>query len=917
MKNKLLLIIAFWISFFVPVHGQSQTELVGGRTTVDTRDSILDEWLTGHVFEVDTRDSIELVLSSNSISENQLAGSEIGRFSVAGGGSASYSLVSGTGSSGNSNFTLSTTGILKSSKSFDYEKSSKHSIRVRGASSGKMSVEKVFTINILDLDETPLSFALSSNSISENQLAGSEVGRFSVAGGGSASYSLVSGTGSSGNSNFTLSPDGVLKTAKSFDYERTQEHSIRVLGTASGKVPTEEDFTIKVLDEPELTFALSPSPSVVKENQPVGTEVGFFHQGSGARFPLPPSLSLAELPLKESEIKESGNAPSDPYDLPDEAFIPPPLENIYSLVDGEGATHNHLFDIRNEVLRTAAVLDFETAPILSIRVRDNVFSKAEQVFVITVEDTDEGLSFALSQRVVKENQPVGTEVGFFYQDIGGVPDAPSFAPSDLPAMKPQAHAGENHPGGNTMPDGPSILPHFSEIFTLVAGEGATHNHLFDIRNGVLRTAAVLDFETAPILSIRVKDKGFSKVEKVFKITVKDTEEPIQDEITLSNSSVMEKQPIGTEVGSLLVNGKVDSGYMFSLVGGKGGEDKAKFAVNGNILSTASVLNAAGSNSSLSIRVQAMKVSFVNGLPEFDLLDQTFTIQVQEQPATNGLVLSRDSVWEGLPVGTTLTKIGSLVNGVFVESGNEYSLTTGSGDEHNSWFTIEGNLVKANKPLDAGKTPVLHFRLVEKGTGLTQGFTLEVEKSNFIDPFKKPYEDALEILTILQGEVYDLNTTHRQNQDDLASGREENEGLQESLREKQAQLAKLEKENLGLAQREKELQGELASQEAKIVAAIERIADVNQRVSDSSARLSHLQEELATVREENESLREIAKVPHLKGWHFLPNQGWVLVDPDYYPLVYQSETNSWLTYEQGSSRPWNYYNHTTEKWEAWE
>jgi hypothetical protein len=131
------------------------------------------------------------------------------------------------------------------------------------------------------------------------------------------------------------------------------------------------------------------------------------------------------------------------------------------------------------------------------------------------------------------------------------------------------------------------------------------------------------------------------------------------------------------------------------------------------------------------------------------------------------------------------------------------------------------------------------------------------------------------------------------------------------------LAKLEKENLGLAQREKELQGELASLEAKIVAAIERIADVNQRASDSSARLSRLQEELAMVREENESLREIAKVPHLKGWHFLPNQGWVLVDPDYYPLVYQSETNSWLTYEQGSSRAWNYYNHTTEKWEEWE
>ena len=304
------------------------------------------------------------------------------------------------------------------------------------------------------------------------------------------------------------------------------------------------------------------------------------------------------------------------------------------------------------VLITAKLFDFEHAQQHSIRVGVIAPGKTptEKIFTIRVlNELEPPLpSFSLSENRVKENQPVGTEVGFFYQKLEVVPDAPSFAPVDLPEIDPQVHAAENHSGLNNLSEDSLILPQFPEIFTLVKGEGATHNYLFELRNGVLRTGAILDFETTPTLSIRVKDNGFSKAEQVFVIKVEDTEEPVQNQISLSNSSVMEKQPIGTEVGSFLINGKVDSGYMFSLVGGKGGADKEKFAVNGNVLSTVSALDA-NINSSLSIRVQAMKVSFVNGLPEFDLLDQTFQIKVNGQPVTNGLVLSRirsgkDSPW---------------------------------------------------------------------------------------------------------------------------------------------------------------------------------------------------------------------------------------------------------------------------------
>ena len=1014
MKNKLLVLSAFWIILFSPAYSQNQTELVGGRTTVDTRDSILDEWLTGRIFEVDTRDSLALALSSDSISENQPAGSEVGRFGVVGGGSATYSLVSGPGSSGNSNFTLSKTGVLKTAKSFDYEQTQEYSIRVNGSSSGKTSVNKVFTVKILDVDEIPLFIALSSRSISENQPAGSEVGRFSVAGGGSATYSLVSGSGSSGNSNFTLSPTGVLKTAKSFDYEQTQEYSIRVGAFSPGKVSTEEVFTVNLTDifepsQPQYTvdfnssveldmiwvepgrFAMGPAGKGNPEHNVTLTQ-GFYlgkyevtqeqylaltnqnpSHYEGLNRPVE-NISWNGIQSFIQTLNERDSLKITPgweYALPTEAEWEYACRagtmttyswgdqndpnHANSLASGIGETVNvgqylpndwGFFDMHGNVREWVADIykDYPTTsqidPIGGFAgdgrvTRGGSFADAVvarhrnsrnlrhshrvigfRLAFKKISLPPPALSFALSQNIVKENQPMGTEVGFFYQDLGGVPDAPFFAPSGLPEMQPQSHAGENQTGGNTMPDGPSILPHFPEIFTLAPGEGATHNHLFELRNGVLRTAAILDFETAPALSIRVKDNGFSKAEQVFAITVEDTEEPVQNEISLSNSSVMEKQPVGTEVGSFRINGKVDSGYMFSLVGGKGGADKEKFAVNGNVLSTASTLSAS-TDSSLAIRVQAMKVSFVNGLPEFDLLDQTFTIQVQEQPVANGLVLSRDSVWEGLPVGTTLTKIGSLENSAFVASSSAYSLAAGSGDDHNSWFTIEGNKVIAKQPLNSNDSPVLRFRVVENGSELSQSFRLKVQKSTISQPFRKAYENALETLKSLRNEVADLNTTHRQNEDDLITGREQNEALRKVLDTKETQLKKLKEDNLKLVGQEKELENEVVSLEAEIAAAVERISNINQKISDSSSQFSKQEQELTTIQEENETLGEISKVPHLKGWHYLPNQGWILVDPDYYPLFYQSDTNSWLSYEQGSSRPWNYYNHTTEQWESWE
>ena len=64
-----------------------------------------------------------------------------------------YSLAVGSGSSGNSFFTIDENGTLRTSKELNYEAKSNHSIRVRVSDEHNASVEKSFIITVEDMDE--------------------------------------------------------------------------------------------------------------------------------------------------------------------------------------------------------------------------------------------------------------------------------------------------------------------------------------------------------------------------------------------------------------------------------------------------------------------------------------------------------------------------------------------------------------------------------------------------------------------------------------------------------------------------------------------------------------------------------------------------------------------------------------------
>lgn len=102
-----------------------------------------------------------IALSSTNVLENMDAGAKVGHFTTQdpdAGNTFTYTLVSGTGSGDNDSFIISGSNLL-TAVIFSYEVKSNYSIRVQSADQGGLSTQKVFAINVVDVDETPVFYA--------------------------------------------------------------------------------------------------------------------------------------------------------------------------------------------------------------------------------------------------------------------------------------------------------------------------------------------------------------------------------------------------------------------------------------------------------------------------------------------------------------------------------------------------------------------------------------------------------------------------------------------------------------------------------------------------------------------------------------------------------------------------------------
>lgn len=555
----------------------------------------------------------DIDLSPASISENAAVGTAIGTFTATDPDASStftYSLVTGLGDDDNSSFNIQS-GILKLGILLDYETKTSYSIRVQ-VSDGALTYEEMFTVTVSDGNDAPTDITLSTNSANENLTAGSTIATISTTdpnAGNTFIYTLVTGSGSGDNSSFTITGNGLQLNA-SPDYETKNSYQLRIRSTDNGGLFFEKAFDITIANVNEAPNNITLNHSSVAENSATGTDIGTL----GATDP------------------DSG------------------ASLTYSLVSGTGSTDNAKFSISGDLLKTAAVLNYESGSSYSIRIRvtDQGSLFYEEVFVIQATDVNEApTDITLSNDSIAENTASGTTVGTL---------------------------------GNVDSDTTNTY-----TYSLVSGSGSADNNYFTIAGASLKLAAIPDYETKAGYNIRIRvNDGLNNFEKAFTLTVFDGADTPTD-ISLSHSSVAEQTPIGTTLASIsAVDQDAAETFTYTLVTGTGDTDNNSFTISTNELKLA-VLTDRETKSSYSVRIR---------VTDSDALyyEKAFVITIANvNEAPIDITVSKSSIAENSSIGTvigTLTTIDPDTGDTFT-----YSLVSGTGDTDNASFTITGNSLK--------------------------------------------------------------------------------------------------------------------------------------------------------------------------------------------------------------------------------
>ncbi|NVO10329.1 MAG: T9SS type A sorting domain-containing protein [Bacteroidales bacterium] len=320
----------------------------------------------------------DITLSASSINENVVANSTVGTLSSTdqdAGNTFTYTLVAGAGSTDNASFNISGSS-LRITNSPDFETKSSYSVRIRTTDQGSLTYEKVFTITINNVNETPTDIALSATSINENVVANSAVGTLSTTdpdAGNTFTYTLEAGTGDTDNASFNISGSS-LRITNSPDFETKNSYSVRIRTTDQGSLNFEKTFTITINNVNETPTDINLSANSIDENVAGNSTVG--------------SLTSTDV--------DAGNT------------------FTYTLVTGTGDTDNASFNISGGNLRITNSPDFETKNSYSVRVRttDQGSLTYEKAFTITINDLNEApTNISLSANTIDENVAANSMIG--------------------------------------------------------------------------------------------------------------------------------------------------------------------------------------------------------------------------------------------------------------------------------------------------------------------------------------------------------------------------------------------------------------------------------------------------------------------------------------------------------------------------
>jgi gliding motility-associated-like protein len=315
----------------------------------------------------------DITISNYTVIENSPLGTPVATLSATDqdpGTIFNYALTAGQAE--NTQFSIAGNQLLVNAN-YDYETDSVKTIEIQVDDNGGCFYMEIFTITIINGNDTPTALFLSSPLISDHQQSGSFMGGFSTTDpdvNDTHSYSLVSGSGDTDNTQFYIQNDTLYNTFQ-LDYTAQSVYYIRARTTDQGGLYIENTFTLTVSNVNDAPTDILISNYFIDENMPVGSPIG--------------TLTVIDNDLADAHTLtiESG---------PDSASV--------SLI--------------GNLLQTNAAYNFELKDTLYVKIRatDPYAAYYVKTFTIVVNDiNDEPTDLALSTDSIQELQPIGTTIG--------------------------------------------------------------------------------------------------------------------------------------------------------------------------------------------------------------------------------------------------------------------------------------------------------------------------------------------------------------------------------------------------------------------------------------------------------------------------------------------------------------------------
>lgn len=556
-------------------------------------------------------------LSANTLDENKTIGTNIGTLTTTDGDlddTHTYSLVDATGD--NAAFQIAG-DKLQNKVVFDYETQNIYTVNIRTTDMGGITFDKLFTVNVNDVNEVPTNLTINNLNFDENIAASTSIATFNTVdpdAGDTFTYSFSTVGGAYDNAKFLIATDK-LQTNAAFDHETKSIYTVNIRTTDQGGLFIDRLFYLNVVDINEAPTAIAVTPNSINENllgvvgtlsatdqDAANTFVYTFETGGtdNAMFSIT-NDKLGTVAILDYETKHSyevkikvtdqgglsyaqtltinvnnlnDNPPTD-ITLSTNTFDEEqPIGHLactlstddpdagdmftYNLVPDEFGVsfNNNLFKIVDNQLQTNADFDYETQwrYFVNIKTSDQTGASTMKAFVLYVNDINETpTGLAISSTSIDENLPPSSVVG-------------TFSATDVDTYDKLTY--------RLSPD---------------ASNNSFDNAMFAIQNNELWNNQTYNHEVKSSyqVNVRVYDIDGLYQEQLYTITVNDVPEA-PTAISLSNNTIDENLA-NTTIGTFTTTDP-DNGESFTYSFETGGADNGKFAISGNALKTVAGLD---------------------------------------------------------------------------------------------------------------------------------------------------------------------------------------------------------------------------------------------------------------------------------------------------------------------------------------